>query len=87
MIITLITGFVVGVFFERAAPFLNTMFERVNVALDDTEMNLATFALCLAAASAVLLLIGVKSYPVLLCLAAACGVARKPLLARITGNR
>jgi hypothetical protein len=48
---------------------------------------LATLALCLAAAAAVLSLIGVHSYPVLLCISAACGVARKPLMARITAAR
>lgn len=87
MILTLIAGFCVGVFFERAVPFLKSALDRLAVTLEGAQMDLATLALCLAAISALLPLIGVHSYPVLLCLSAACGVARKPLLARITSAR
>lgn len=82
MIFTLIVGFVVGVFFGRAKSFLNGMYERVGLALDETQGTLVSFALCLAGAAVVLMLIGVHSYPVLLCVGAACGVARKAIVAR-----
>ena len=86
MIFTLITGFVVGVFFVQAHPFIAGLLERVAVQLQEAQMSLFCFALCLAAAAVLLNLIGVHSYPVLLCLGAAVGVARKPLLARITSR-
>lgn len=86
MIFTLITGFVVGVFFTQAQPFISGLLERANVALAETQMSLFNFAICLGAAAMLLNLIGVHSYPVLLCLGAAVGVARKPRLDRITSR-
>lgn len=86
MIFTVITGIAVGVFYAQATVFLQGLFERANIALNEGQMNMVSFALCLAAAAAVLSLIGVHSFPVLLCLGAAVGIARKPLLARITSN-
>lgn len=80
MIFTMITRFVVGVFYTRVHPFVASLLERANVTLVDTQMSLFSFALCLAAAALLLNLIGVQSYPVLMCLGAAIGVARKPLL-------
>lgn len=87
MIFTLITGFVVGVYFGQSRPFLQNLLTRVTITLEEAQMSLASFALCLAVAGAALSLIGVQPYPVLLCLGAALGVARKPLLARITSAR
>lgn len=86
MIFTLITGFVVGVFFSQSQPFIKTVLERVNLTLDPAQMTLFSFALCLTAAAALLGLIGVHGFPVLLCLGASIGIVRKPLLARITSR-
>ena len=86
MIFTMITGFLVGVFYTRAHPFIVSLLERASVKLADTQMSLFSFALCLAAAALLLNLIGVQSYPVLMCLGAAIGVARKPLLERVTSR-
>ena len=86
MIFTLITGLVVGVFFGQARPFIQSLFDRVSLSLEELQMDMTSFALCLAAAAALLNLVGVHTYPVLLCLGAAIGVARKPLLARITSR-
>ena len=86
MIFTLITGFVVGVFYSQARPFIQSVFDRIQLTLEATQMGLTSFAVCLAAAAALLNLVGVHTYPVLLCLGAAIGVARKPLIARITSR-
>ncbi len=87
MIFTLIVGFVVGVFYTRAQSGLSGLFRRAGLALDETQSTLVSFALCLAGAAIVLLLIGVHSYPALLCFGAACGVARKSILARFNALR
>ena len=79
MIFTLIVGFVVGVFFAQASGFLNGVLERAGIDLDDAQSNIVTFALVLAGAAIILSLIGVRNYPVLLCIGAVIGVARKSL--------
>lgn len=84
MIVTLIVGFVVGAFFAQVTPRIAELLARAGIKLLAEELTLVSFALCLAAASALLMLIGVDSYPVLLCLSAALGVARKPIVARIS---
>ncbi|WP_085309738.1 hypothetical protein [Planktotalea arctica] len=86
MIVTLIAGFCVGVFFGQASVRIGDLLAKAGITLGAEEITLASFALCLAGVAMILLLIGVDSYPVLLCLSAAIGVARKPLLARITGK-
>jgi len=87
MIFTLIVGFVVGVFFAQASGFLNGVLERAGIDLDDAQSNIVTFALVLAGAAIILSLIGVRNYPVLLCIGAVIGVARKSLLARVSSLR
>lgn len=87
MIFTLIVGFVVGVFFAQASGFLNGVLERAGIDLDDAKSNIVTFALVLAGAAIILSLIGVRNYPVLLCIGAVIGVARKSLLARVSSLR
>ncbi|HCW82610.1 MAG TPA: hypothetical protein DHC76_01140 [Rhodobacteraceae bacterium] len=94
MIFTLIVGFVVGVFFAQASGFLNGVLKRAGIDLDDAQSNLddaqsniVTFALVLAGAAIILSLIGVRNYPVLLCIGAVIGVARKSLLARVSSLR
>ena len=87
MIFTLIVGFVVGVFFAQASGFLNGVLERAGIDLDDAHSNIVTFALVLAGAAIILSLIGVRNYPVLLCIGAVIGVARKSLLARVSSLR
>jgi len=87
MIFTLIVGFFVGVFFAQASGFLKGVLTRVGIDLDDAQLNIVTFALVLAGAAIVLSLIGVRNYPVLLCIGAVIGVARKPLLARVSSLR
>ncbi len=86
MIFTLITGFVVAVFFAQASPFITDALKRASLTLTETQMSLFCFALCLALAAALLNLMGVHSYPVMLCIGAALGVARKPILARLTSR-
>lgn len=87
MLVTIIVGFIVGAFYQNADEYVAMGLGKAGLVLLDEDKQLVTFALCLAAAAAVLLLIGVKSYPVLLCLSAAVGVARKPVLARLTGKK
>ena len=87
MIFTLIFGFVVGVFFAQASGFLNGVLKRAGIDLDDAQSNIVTFALVLAGAAIILSLIGVRNYPVLLCIGAVIGVARKSLLARVSSLR
>ena len=87
MIFTLIAGFVVGVFFAQASGFLNGVLKRAGIDLDDAQSNIVTFALVLAGAAIILSLIGVRNYPVLLCIGAVIGVARKSLLARVSSLR
>jgi len=87
MIVTLIVGFVVGVFFAQASGFLNGVLKRAGIDLDDAQSNIVTFALVLAGAAIILSLIGVRNYPVLLCIGAVIGVARKSLLARVSSLR
>ncbi|EDZ43654.1 MAG: hypothetical protein P8P65_02905 [Planktotalea sp.] len=87
MIFTLIVGFVVGVFFAQASGFLNGVLKRAGIDLDDAQSNIVTFALVLAGAAIILSLIGVRNYPVLLCIGAVIGVARKSLLARVSSLR
>lgn len=86
MIVTLIAGFCVGVFFGQASGRIAEGLAKAGLTLGAEEITLASFALCLAGAAVLLFLIGVQSYPVLLCLSAAVGVARKPVLARLTGK-
>lgn len=83
MIITLIAGFGVGMFFLQARPYVAQVLDKAELQLAQDTLTLVTFALCLSAAGAVLSLIGADSYAVLLCLGAALGVARKPLMTRI----
>ena len=87
MIFTLIVGFVVGVFFAQASGFLNGVLKRAGIDLDDAQSNIVTFALVLAGVAIILSLIGVRNYPVLLCIGAVIGVARKSLLARVSSLR
>ena len=87
MIFTLIVGFVVGGFFAQASGFLNGVLKRAGIDLDDAQANIVTFALVLAGAAIILSLIGVHNYPVLLCIGAVIGVARKSLLARVSSLR
>lgn len=87
MIFTLIVGFVVGVFFAQASGLLNGVLKRAGIDLDDAQSNIVTFALVLAGAAIILSLIGVRNYPVLLCIGAVIGVARKSLLARVSSLR
>ena len=87
MIFTLIVGLVVGVFFAQASGFLNGVLKRAGIDLDDAQSNIVTFALVLAGAAIILSLIGVRNYPVLLCIGAVIGVARKSLLARVSSLR
>ena len=87
MIFTLIVGFVVGVFFAQASGFVDGVLTRAGIDLDDAQSNIVTFALVLAGAAIVLSLIGVHNYLVLLCIGAVIGVARKPLLARVSSLR
>lgn len=87
MIFTLLVGFVVGAFFGHARPFIAETLSKLSLALKGETLALFSLALCLAASTAALSLIGVGSYPVLLCLGAGIGVARKPILARLTEGR
>lgn len=87
MIFTLIVGFVVGVFFAQASGFLNGVLKRAGIDLDGAQSNIVTFALVLAGGAIILSLIGVRNYPVLLCIGAVIGVARKSLLARVSSQR
>ena len=84
MIVTLIAGFCVGVFFGQTKAQIGALLAKLGIALPASELTLVSFALWLAGVAALLGLIGVQSYPVLLSLGAALGVARKPVLARIT---
>lgn len=86
MIFTLIAGFGVGVFFDRASRLIADALGRAGVTLEEDVLKLTSLVLCLAAAAVALMLIGVHAYPALLCLGGAMGVARAPLLARITGS-
>ncbi len=87
MLVTLIVGFLVGAFYQNADDYVAMGLGKAGLTLPGEDKRLVTFALCLAAAAALLLLLGVKTYPVLLCLSAAIGIARKPVLARLTGNK
>lgn len=87
MLFTLISGVVVGAYFDIASEYVSSGLDKAGLSLGAEELRLFSFALCLALAAILLMLIGVSSYPVLLCLGGALGVARKPVLARITGNK
>lgn len=82
MIFTLLTGFAVGAVFEQAVPTVRDLSARAGLSLAPDTLKLVSFALTLAALALVLALLDVEPRPALLLIAAALGVARKPLLAR-----
>lgn len=86
MIFTLIIGFIVGVFYNRAEPFIASGLERAGLKIDADKLVLVSFALVLTVAALGLYIIGANVFPALLCLGAAIGIICQPLLARITGN-
>lgn len=87
MLLSLIVGVLVGLFFEKAQPFILEGMQRVNITLAEREATLVCFALCLGAAGLVLRLADARVAVALLCIGAAAGVARKPLQARFLGSK
>ncbi|MGH1578363.1 hypothetical protein [Planktotalea sp.] len=87
MIFTLIIGFAVGAFYQSAVPFMKDGFGKIGITLPKEQIPIIAIVLCLGAALIVLNLIGVHDYPLLLCIGAIAGIARKELLARITGKQ
>jgi hypothetical protein len=86
MIFTLIIGFLVGVFYTHAEPFIASGLERAGLNIEADKLVLVSFALVLSVAALGLYIVGVSVFPALLCLGAAIGIIRQPLLVRITGN-
>lgn len=86
MIFTIIVGVVAGIYYGQANGLIGQALDKLGIALDEATLPLFSLAVVLAVAALILSLVGIGAYPVALCLAAAVGVARKPILARITGN-
>ncbi len=86
MIFTLIMGFVVGVFYPQAQPYVAKGAEQAGLDIKDALLPAATLLLALAAMAVALGLLGVSKAPVLLLLGAAIGVLKDPILARITSR-
>ncbi|MEM9580319.1 MAG: hypothetical protein AAF891_06500 [Pseudomonadota bacterium] len=86
MIFTILAGLVVGASYGAAQPVIHDALGRLGLKLTTEMETVVVFALCLAAMALILRFLGVDAYPALLLVSGAAGVARKPLLARITGN-